>query len=606
MDLKASLKRGPFDDNQADSLSKVLPGLNTGQIQWLNGYLTGIEVASQAPVISRTHVDPAGALITEDMEPIWILYGTHSGNSENLAKDAAKRLEKAGRKAKAVGMDAFKTNTLKKIKELLIIVSTDGEGDAPLQAEGFLEFLQGKRAPKLDHISYSILALGDSSYAQFCQTGKDFDAALAKKGANAINDRVDCDVDYEDNYEKWVADILVHAEPKQNDRDLGQTREAPQSILAEPESIYSRKNPFKATVLEKINLNGRGSAKETIHLELDLEGSHLEYEPGDALGIYGLNKRELVEGVLKHLRFTGEEEVETHHGNKPLRAALTEDYELTILTVVSLKQYAEITGSEKIKKLIEDKESLTEYLYGRDILDLLQEEEHVFTPQKFLSILRKNMPRMYSIASSQEEAEDEVHILVSSVRYEAHGRQKEGICSTFLADQLQEEDQVKVFIDPNSRFKLPDDSGKPVIMVGPGTGVAPFRSFLQHRDAQEATGKSWLFFGDRNFTTDFLYQSEWLQYHEEGILTRLDVAFSRDQEEKIYVQHKMLEKGKELFVWLEEGAHFYVCGDKDYMAKDVESALINIIKTHGNMEEESANNYVKELRTSGRYQVDVY
>ncbi len=604
MDLKASLRRGPFDESQADSLSKVLPGLNTGQIQWLNGYLTGIEVALQAPSISQTHIDPAGTLVTDDVEPIWILYGTATGNSESLAKDSAQRLEKSGRKTKVVGMDAFKTNTLKKIKELLIIVSTDGEGDPPLQAEGLLEFLRGKRAPKLDHISYSILALGDSSYAQFCQTGKDFDSALAKKGAKALHDRVDCDVDYEDNYEEWITNVLAHAETQQSSSN--QNIGAPQVILPEPETAYNRKNPFKATVLEKINLNGRGSAKETIHLELDLEGSHLKYEPGDALGIYGLNKSDLVDAVLKHLHFTGDEGVETHEGNKSLREALTEDYELTILTVVSLKHFAEITGSEKIKNLIEDKEALTEYLYGRDILDLLQEEEYEFTPQSFLSILRKNMPRMYSIASSQEEVEDEVHILVSSVRYEAYGRQKEGVCSTFLADQLEEDDQVKVFIDPNNRFKLPDDSEKPVIMVGPGTGIAPFRSFLQHREAQEAAGKSWLFFGDRNFTTDFLYQSEWLQYHEEGLLTRLDVAFSRDQEEKVYVQHKMLEKGKELFTWLEEGAHFYVCGDKDYMAKDVDNALISIIKAHGNMEEESANNYVKELRKSGRYQVDVY
>src|SRR5699024_3049198 len=259
MDLKASLRRGPFDESQADSLSKVLPGLNTGQIQWLNGYLTGIEVALQAPSISQTHVDPAGTLVTDDVEPIWILYGTATGNSESLAKDSAQRLEKSGRKTKVVGMDAFKTNTLKKIKELLIIVSTDGEGDPPLQAEGLLEFLRGKRAPKLDHISYSILALGDSSYAQFCQTGKDFDSALAKKAAKALHDRVDCDVDYEDNQEEWITNVLAHAETQQSSSN--QNIGAPQVILPEPETAYNRKNPFKATVLEKINLNGRGSAK---------------------------------------------------------------------------------------------------------------------------------------------------------------------------------------------------------------------------------------------------------------------------------------------------------------------------------------------------------
>src|SRR5699024_593245 len=451
---------------------------------------------------------------------------------------------------------------------------------------------------------YSILALGDSSYAQFCQTGKDFDSALAKKGAKALHDRVDCDVDYEDNYEEWITNVLAHAETQQSSSN--QNIGAPQVILPEPETAYNRKNPFKATVLEKINLNGRGSAKETIHLELDLEGSHLKYEPGDALGIYGLNKSDLVDAVLKHLHFTGDEGVETHEGNKSLREALTEDYELTILTVVSLKHFAEITGSEKIKNLIEDKEALTEYLYGRDILDLLQEEEYEFTPQSFISILRKNMPRMYSIASSQEEVEDEVHILVSSVRYQAHGRNKEGLCSSFLADQIQEDDQVKVFIDPNSRLKLPEDASKPIIIAGPGTGVAPLLSFIQQRDTQENAGKSWLFFGDRNFTSDFLYQTEWLQYRKEGLLTQADIAFSRDQKEKVYVQHKMLEKGNELFQWLEEGAHFYVCGYKDRMAKDVEKALNKVVQEHGQMTEDQAKEYVKRLRKAGKYQTDVY
>ena len=604
MNLKASLKRGPFDDHQADRLSEVLPKLNSNQIHWLNGYLTGIEATLQNRSISQSHIDAAGALVI-NKEPIWILYGTHTGNSESLANQTAKRLNDLGREAKAVGMDTFKPNTLKKIKELLIIVSTDGEGDAPIQAEGFLEFLKGKRAPKLDHISYSVLALGDSSYAEFCQTGKDFDAALKAKGATAFTERVDCDVDYEENYEKWLTEVIKEAGTQQEEASH-QEHFQTAGTSVETASSYSQKNPFYATVLEKICLNGRGSEKETIHLELDLEGSNLTYEPGDALGIIGLNKPELVSRVLSHLKFSGDEEVDTADGKKDIKTALREDYELIILTVLSLKKFVEITSSEKIKKILEDKNALADYLYGRDILDLLQEESYSFTPEEFISLLRKNMPRMYSIASSQEEVEDEVHILVSSVRYEAHGRHKEGVCSTFLADQIEQDDQVKVFIDPNSRFKLPQDTEKPVIMVGPGTGIAPFRSFIQHRDAQEATGKSWLFFGDRNFHTDFLYQSEWLQYLEEGVLTRLDVAFSRDQKEKIYVQHKMLENGKELYNWLNEGAHFYVCGDKDYMAKDVDSALLQIVKTHGNLQEKEAGEYIKELRLSGRYQVDVY
>jgi len=607
MDWKTSLKRGPFSESQANQLNEVLPGLDSRQFQWLNGYLTGIETAlHDAPLAKPQPETTPQAEAAVQQSPIWILYGSHTGNCENLAKETAKRMTQIGRETKVSDMDTFKTKNLKKIKELLVIVSTDGEGDPPPQAEEFLEFLQGKRAPKLDHISYSVLALGDSSYAEFCQTGKDFDTALAKKGAHKIKDRVDCDVDFEDNFEDWIKDIS-----SKSGMSVGNNGELvgagiPKAAETSSETIYGRKNPFPATVLQKINLNGRDSTKETIHLELDLAESQLKYEPGDALGIYALNNIKLVQSIIDKLGFSGNEEVKTHQGSKPLKEALISDYELTTVTNLSLKHYIELTKSEQLQKISEDKAALADYLYGRDILDLISEEEYDFSPQSFISILRKNMPRMYSIASSQEEVEDEVHILVSSVRYQAHGRDKEGLCSSFLADQIQEDDKIKVFIDPNSRFKLPEDASKPIIMVGPGTGVAPFRSFIQQRDTQENAGKSWLFFGDRNFTSDFLYQTEWLQYRKEGLLTQADIAFSRDQKEKIYVQHKMLEKGNELFQWLEEGAHFYVCGDKDRMAKDVEKALNKVVQEHGQMTEDQAKEYVKQLRKAGKYQTDVY
>ncbi len=607
MDWKTSLKRGPLSENQADQLNEVLPSLDSRQFQWLNGYLTGIEAfMHEDTMVAPQQKEVLQSTKSVKSTPIWILYGTHTGNCENLAKEAAKRFEKTGREAKVSDMESFKTKNLKKIQELLIIVSTDGEGDPPPQAEEFLEFLQGKRAPKLDHISYSVLALGDSSYAEFCQTGKDFDAALAKKGAHRIKDRVDCDVDFEDNFEEWISEVTSKSGMSVgNNGELVGAR-VPQAAATATSTVYNKKNPFPATILKKVNLNGRGSTKETIHLELDLAESELKYEPGDALGIYALNNSKLVHTILEKLKFSGKEEVETHQGVKSLEEALLSDYELTTITNLSLKKYIELTNSSKLIKISEDKKARSEYLYGRDILDLISEEEYEFTPQSFISILRKNMPRMYSIASSQEEVEDEVHILVSSVRYNAHGRDKEGLCSSFLADQIQEDDQVKVFIDPNSRFKLPKEAEKPIIMVGPGTGVAPFRSFIQQRDAQENPGKSWLFFGDRNFLSDFLYQTEWLQYREEGLLTQADIAFSRDQEEKVYVQHKMIEKGEELFQWLEEGAHFYVCGDKDHMAKDVDLALNTIIQNHGKKTEEEAKDYVKQLRKTGRYQTDVY
>ncbi len=606
MDWKTGLKRGPFSEVQTNQLVDLLPGLNAGQVQWLSGYLTGIEPLIQ-DILPESGMQPVAAPVSEsDVEPIWILYATHTGNSERLAQQSAEKMKAIGRKVEVADMESFKAKKLKKIRELLIIVSTDGEGDPPLQAEELLEFLQSSKAPDLSHMTYSILALGDSSYTQFCQTGKDFDTLLEKRGAKKIMERVDCDVDFEDDYEQWIEEVLSKTGLSVgNNGTLVEMTGTPAPNI-KPAAIYGRKNPFTATVLKKINLNGRHSSKETIHLELDLNGSQLTYKPGDALGIYAPNSKKLVDEVLTCLHFSGEEVIETYRGGKTLREALISDYELTPLTNVSLKRYAELTGSDRLKKITEDSTAIAKYLYGRDIIDLINEESYGLSPEIFLSLLRKNAPRMYSIASSQEAVEDEVHIVVSTVRYQAHGRQKEGHCSTFLSDRVEEEEQVQVFIDPNTKFKLPADIDRPIIMVGPGTGVAPYRSFLQQREAEGNAGKSWLFFGDRNFITDFLYQAEWLQYLKEGTLTRADVAFSRDQKEKIYVQHKMLEKGKELFAWLEEGAHFYVCGDKDHMAKDVDIALKKIIRDHGGMTEEKATEYVKSLQRTDRYQKDVY
>ncbi|HEY9488327.1 MAG TPA: flavodoxin domain-containing protein, partial [Chryseosolibacter sp.] len=483
----------------------------------------------------------------------------------------------------------------------------DGEGDPPVQAEEFLNFLHSGKALPLSHIRYGVLALGDTSYTQFCKTGKDFDAALEKLGASRISNRIDCDVDFEDDYERWIKEILLGLTPLSvGSNGVLVNHAESEELKSINEVVYNRKHPFPATVLKQINLNGRHSSKETIHLELDLKGSQLRYQPGDALGIYALNSKKIIEEVLGLLRFSGEEIVETYQGNKNLLEALRSDYELTPLTNVSLTRYAELTGSSRLKKIGANNALLTEYLYGRDIYDLLKEEPFGLSPDTFISILRKNTPRMYSIASSQDNVADEVHLTVSVVRYAALGRRKEGHCSSFLLDRIGVDDQVKVFIDHNSRFKLPTDADRPIIMVGPGTGVAPFRAFLQQREVQENAGKSWLFFGERNFTTDFLYQTEWLQYLKEGILTRADVAFSRDQQRKIYVQHKMEERGKELFKWLEDGAHFYVCGDKQHMAKDVDQTLKRIIQTHGGMTEERASQYVKALQVSDRYQTDVY
>ena len=599
------IKGGPFSEKQIHQLQQGLSGLETGQVQWLSGYLAGIRQTlgpeSKPTAVASQAVAATGA----STSPLWVLYGTHTGNSERLATMAEEKLKAIGQPVKVSSMATFKPRDLKKIENLMVIVSTHGDGEPPVQAEELHQFLHSKKAPPLEHLKYAVLALGDSSYTRFCQTGEDFDRALEKLGAERIGQRIDCDVDYEEDALAWI-DGIVGKFTGQSNNGVPISVGPPPVGAPAAAMAYHRKNPFDAPVLDKICLNGRGSVKETLHIELSLEDSGLQYEPGDALGVYAANADGQVDALLNATRFSGTEEVETYRGIHSLREALTYHYEITPLTAVSLKRYAELSGSKRLQKMLEDTLAVQAYLPGRDILDLLKEVPMKLSAEQLIAVLRKNTPRLYSIASSQQAAEDEVHLLVSVVRYEAYGRCREGMCSSFLADRLKEDETIKVFVEPNTRFKLPADPDTPIIMVGPGTGVAPFRAFMQHREAQGAQGKSWLFFGDQHFTTDFLYQTEWQQYLKEGILSRADVAFSRDQPEKLYVQHRMLDRGKELFQWLEEGAHFYVCGDAQRMAKDVAQALKEVVKTQGDMSLEKAEEYVKYLQITDRYQTDVY
>jgi sulfite reductase (NADPH) flavoprotein alpha-component len=605
MDWKKGLARGPFSEKQAAQLQEALVGLDSGQLHWLSGYFTG---ALPEPAGLTAGMGAPATTTESTAQKLTILYGSHTGNGETVAQNLAAMAKGQSIAVEIADMAAFKTRDLKKITNLVVVVSTHGIGEPPVHAEDLYYFLHGTKAPDLSHLSFAVLALGDSSYVDFCQTGKDFDAVLGKLGARRICPRVDCDVDFEDAAEAWQRSVLQAF--KQTAGGNAGPGEKPDvkvnGVVQEARPAYSRKNPFAATILEKVNLNGQGSSKETVHLELSLENSGLTYEPGDALGVYGTNAAALVAGVLQAAHLSGNEQVEGHNGLKPLKEALTYDYELSPLSSVSLANYAGITGNPGLKAILSDKGKIAEYLPGRDVLDLLQEVPFPLQANELLTVLRKNMPRMYSIASSQEAVEEEVHLLVSVVRYQAHGREKEGLCSATLSDRFQVGDKVKVFVDRNSRFKLPKDPETPIIMIGPGTGIAPFRAFMQHRQAAAHKGKSWLFFGDRNFTTDFLYQTEWQQYLREGILTKADVAFSRDQKQKHYVQHRMAAQGKELYNWLENGACFYVCGDAKQMARDVDSTLKDIIGRQGGLTPAKAEAYVKSLQLSNRYQTDIY
>ncbi|RHW33256.1 assimilatory sulfite reductase (NADPH) flavoprotein subunit [Lysinibacillus yapensis] len=607
--MKLEVTNSPFSEQQVKQLNEVLATLTFNQKIWLTGYLTAnasVQTAAVEP--PKENVAVAGNVQAlqapaAKAKNITILYGSQTGNAQGLAKKYGEQLEKAGFEVNVSSMSDFKTNNLKKLDHLLVIASTHGEGEPPDNAISFHGFLYGKRAPKLDHVKFAVLSLGDSSYEFFCKTGKDFDEQLEKLGAQRLVERVDCDLDYDEPAAKWFDAVK---EKLQQGEVVQQNAQEAAPTVVEPAIEYSRKNPFSAEVLEKINLNGEGSNKETIHLELSLEGSGITFEPGDSLAIYPLNNENLVNSLISALGFEAGKTVTVENEELTLKDALTYLLEITPLTKPVMKKIGEYTLNEEFHAILADRELFKTYTHGRDLLDVVEKfAPFSWNEQSFVDALRKLPPRQYSIASSLSAYPDEVHLTIAAVRYEVDGRNRLGVCSTYVADNLEIGDKVRVYVQKSPNFKLPADEA-PIIMVGPGTGIAPFRSFMQEREERGAQGKSWLFFGDQHFVTDFLYQTEWQSWLKSGVLTKMDVAFSRDQEEKVYVQHKMQKHAAELYEWLENGAYFYVCGDKDRMAADVQNTLLQIIAEQGSKTEEEAKAYLDDLRKQKRYQRDVY
>lgn len=609
--MQLQVMNSPFNQEQAELLNRLLPTLTASQKAWLSGYLAAVQTADAAAALETLPAEvPAASPAQPVSKEVTILFGSQTGNAQGLAENAAKTLTERGFQVTVSAMSDFKPNQLKKLKNLLIVVSTHGEGDPPDNALSFHEFLHGRRAPKLDDLRYSVLALGDTSYEFFCQTGKEFDQRLGELGGTRLHPRVDCDLDYDEPAATWLDGVISSLNEGQEQGASAAPAQPASPQATGGETVYSRKNPFRAEVLENLNLNGRGSNKETRHLELSLEGSGLTYEPGDALGIFPENDPELVDMLLAELKWDPNATVTVDQGeNLSLKEALTSYFEITVLTKKFIQQAAELIENEKLRELAaqENADQLKAYIAGRDLIDFVRDFGPIAAaPQEFVSILRKMPPRLYSIASSFAANPDEVHLTIGAVRYNTHGRDRKGVCSVLCAERLQPGDTLPVFIQPNKNFKLPENPEAPIIMVGPGTGVAPFRSFMQEREETGAPGKSWMFFGDQHFVTDFLYQTEWQKWLSDGVLTKMDVAFSRDTEEKVYVQHRMLEHSKELFEWLEEGAAFYVCGDKNNMAKDVQNALLEIIEKEGGKSREEAEAYLAEMKKQKRYQRDVY
>jgi sulfite reductase (NADPH) flavoprotein alpha-component len=587
-------EHAPFNSDQRQALNSLISSLDPLQRGWLSGFL-----ASAAPVAAASAPALAAA------GKLTVLYGTESGNSESLADRAVKEAKKRGFKALMKNMSDLAPAELAKVSNLLVIVSTWGDGDPPETATPFYKELMASET-SLNGVRFSVCALGDTSYEKFCQTGKDIDAHLEKLGAQRVTDRQDCDVDYEDAFTAWLSHSLSALAPASSAAAAVTQPATPTSTTVE----YGKKNPFPAELLDVVLLNGEGSSKETLHLELSLAGSGLSYEPGDALAVMPVNAPDMVQAMLDAAKLTGNEEIEVKTtGRKRLADALREDFDITALSRNVLTKLADITQAPTLQSLLADdaKDQLREFVNGREIIDaLLQFAPAGLAPEALTSIFRKLPPRLYSIASSPLAHPDEVHLTVAAVRYQSHGRERKGVCSTFLADLMEPGDLFPVFVQPNKNFRLPENPATPIIMVGPGTGIAPFRAFVEHRAATGATGKNWLFMGDQHYLYDFLYQLEWQEHLKSGALTRLDVAFSRDQPEKIYVQQRMAEHGADLYAWLEQGAHFYVCGDAERMAVDVHETLISIIEKHGSKSRETAESYVEDLKKSKRYQRDVY
>lgn len=624
----------PFTQEQVELLNRLLPVLTEAQRIWLSGYLSAFNATAWpvapgvAPKTVPTVVAPPSPNGTAaSPQEVTVLFGSQTGNAQQLAEDLSGKLEERGFQVTLSAMCDFKPRDLKKVQHLLILVSTHGEGDPPDNALSFYEFLHSRKAPQLKNLKFSVLSLGDSSYEFFCQTGKDFDQRLAELGGERLCPRMDCDLDFDEPAAEWMEQVLgalseagasSAAEAGTAVAAAGNFAGATASPLAlsahrslVEQVTYSRTNPFQAEVFENVNLNGRGSDRETRHLELSLEGSHLLFEPGDCLGIYPENHPALVDALIESMGWQPEEPVPVNKKGEEasLREALLRHYEITVLTKPLLEQVTQHFSSDGLRELLEKgrEQALKTYLQGRDLLDLVRDFSLSGIPAtEFVRILRKIPARLYSIASSSKANPDEVHLTIRAVRYHAHGRGRYGVCSVQCAERVQPGDTLPVYVHPNSNFKLPSDPDTPIIMIGPGTGVAPFRAFLEDREQTGAGGDTWLFFGDRHFFTDFLYQVDWQRWRKEGVLTRMDVAFSRDSAKKVYVQHRMLEKGKDLFQWLENGACVYVCGDEKHMAHDVHAALLTILEREGSMSPEEAKAYLEAMQREKRYQRDVY
>ncbi|WP_462170484.1 assimilatory sulfite reductase (NADPH) flavoprotein subunit [Pseudoalteromonas xiamenensis] len=595
-----SAAASPLTQEQIQKLQGLVAELNPIQQAWVSGYL-----AASANSASLGGIAPVAA--AGESASLTILYGSQTGNAKGVANKLKEQAESRGLAVQLVNMADYKPANLKKEKFIAIAVSTYGEGEPPEPAETLHAFLASKKAPKLEGVKIAVLGLGDTSYEFFCQTAKDFETRLSALGAEVLHPRADLDVDYDAEAATWITGALDAFEPLIKAQAGAQTVAAnPFAVSASVESQYTKQNPFDAELSVVQKITGRDSTKDVRHIEISLEGSGITYQPGDSLGVYFLNDEARVEEIIALLKLDASTLVNVADEQITLRDALIEKLELTQSYPGFVEKYAQATNSADLQAVAVDKAALREYIAARQIFDVIKQNPATIDAQTLVDCCRKVQARLYSIASSQAEVEEEVHLTVGLVEFDAFGETHHGGCSGYLALRAEEGTKVKVFSEHNDNFRLPQNDATPVIMIGPGTGIAPFRAFLQERDARGAEGENWLFFGNPHFTQDFLYQVEIQGYVKSGLLTNVDLAFSRDQAQKVYVQDRIREKGADVVAWLEKGAHVYICGDANRMAKDVHQALVDVLVSHSGRDAEQAEEYLKELRSAHRYQKDVY
>ena len=603
-----SLPLGPLDPERSELLRRVVDGLEPASLQWLSGFASGVAYA-------RGQVDPvrhegssstaAVAARPESAARLAIVYGSQTGNGKRIAERLGRAAEAAGLAVRVFAARDYPLKDLAGERLLTVVISTHGDGDPPDDARGFVEHITGKRAPKLDGLAYSVLALGDSSYPKFCETGRQVDERLAALGARRLLPRVDCDVDFERLAAPWLDQVVTGARDAVGGPQVATVTRL-RSVPTAP--LYDREQPFEARVVANQRITGSAGSKDVRHIEISLEGSGLKYKPGDALGVWHENPPLVVDAVLGALRLPGESPVALDGVTRTLREWLAREREITRLTRPFLARHAQISGSAELLAVLEpgNEDRLRRTIKDLQLTDVLNAYPADWEGEAFVAALRPLVPRLYSIASAQDAVGDEVHVTVAVVDYENDGQRRLGAASGHLAGLTGDEATVRVFIEQNERFRLPTDPSRDVIMIGPGTGVAPYRGFLQQRESQGATGRNWLVFGARHFGSEFLYQVEWQDALRKGLLHRMDVAFSRDSTPRAYVQDRLREAGKDLFAWLEGGAHLYVCGDAEHMAPDVHEALVDIIAAHGGLERDAAESYLRRLADDRRYLRDVY